>query len=93
MTVRGGALRAAGPAGATVTRDGAGALSRRAAVVASAFIALGIGVTTAYFQWWTAYRIPSWDAWGWIAQYRDIAERGLRPDDLFAQWNEPWPAF
>ncbi len=56
--------------------------------MATASLALGVGATTAYLQWRTAYRIQSWDAWGWIPQCRDIAGRGLRLDDLLAQWNE-----
>ena len=56
--------------------------------MATASLALGVGSTTAYLQWRTAYPLPSWDAWGWVAQYRDIAGRGLRLDDLLAQWNE-----
>ena len=88
MTAKGETLRVVGPADGASRQNDAGGFLRRAAVMATASSALGIGLTTAYLQWRTAYRIPSWDAWGWIAQYRDIAERGLRLDDLSAQWNE-----
>ncbi len=56
--------------------------------MATASVGLCIGLTTAYLQWRTAYRIPSWDEWGWIDQYREISKRGLRLSDLLEQWNE-----
>ena len=65
-----------------------GSVWRRGTVAGAALLAAIIALATAVWQWRSAHSIPYWDQWGWVAQYRDIVERGLTSDDLLSQANE-----